>query len=44
MEYVAFSVAVIILLGLLFNKVFTRARLPGILGMLILGILIGPLD
>lgn len=42
MEYVAFSVAVIILLGLLFNRVFTRARLPGILGMLILGILIGP--
>ena len=42
MEYVAFSVAVIILLGLLFSRVFNRIGIPGILGMLVLGILIGP--
>lgn len=42
MEYVAFSVAIIILLGLLFSKAFNRIKIPGILGMLILGIMIGP--
>ncbi len=42
MEYVAFSVAIIILLGLLFNRIFSKIKLPGILGMLILGIIIGP--
>ncbi|BDH80140.1 hypothetical protein MTTB_15190 [Methanothermobacter tenebrarum] len=42
MEYVAFSIAIIILLGLLFNKVFNKIKLPGILGILILGIIIGP--
>lgn len=36
------SLATIILLGLTFNKMFERIRLPGLLGMLILGILIGP--
>ncbi|MDI6644055.1 MAG: cation:proton antiporter [Methanobacteriaceae archaeon] len=42
MESIALSLAIIILLGLLFNKIFTRIKLPGLLGMLILGILIGP--
>ncbi len=40
--YVAFSIAVILLLGLLFSKLFTKIKLPGLLGMLILGIIIGP--
>lgn len=38
----ATSLALIILLGLLFNTVFTKLKLPGLLGMLILGVLIGP--
>ncbi|MCC5910624.1 MAG: cation:proton antiporter [Clostridiaceae bacterium] len=38
----ALSLALIILLGLLFNKTFDRINLPGLLGMLLLGILIGP--
>jgi solute carrier family 9B (sodium/hydrogen exchanger), member 1/2 len=42
LQYVAFSVALIILLGLLFSKLFSRIKLPGLLGMLILGIIIGP--
>lgn len=41
-QYVAFSVAIIILLGLLFSKLFKQVKLPGLLGMLILGIIIGP--
>jgi len=41
-QYVAFSVALIILLGLLFSKLFNRIKLPGLLGMLILGIILGP--
>jgi solute carrier family 9B (sodium/hydrogen exchanger), member 1/2 len=42
MEYVAFSIAIIILFGLLFNKLFEKIKLPGLLGMLILGIILGP--
>ncbi|HSO25756.1 MAG TPA: cation:proton antiporter [Methanobacteriaceae archaeon] len=42
MEYLAFSIAIIILFGLLFNKLFTKIKLPGLLGMLILGVIIGP--
>lgn len=42
MEYVAFSIAIIILFGLLFNKLFNKVKLPGLLGMLVLGIIIGP--
>jgi len=42
MESIALSLAIIIILGLLFNKIFTKIKLPGLLGMLILGILIGP--
>ncbi|MBM7870326.1 NhaP-type Na+/H+ or K+/H+ antiporter [Clostridium pascui] len=38
----ATSLAVIILLGLISNAVFTKLKLPGLLGMLILGIIIGP--
>ncbi|EJP6473435.1 cation:proton antiporter [Clostridium botulinum] len=38
----ASSLAIIILLGLIANKIFEKLKLPGLLGMLILGILIGP--
>ncbi|MBZ4645584.1 MAG: solute carrier family (sodium/hydrogen exchanger), er 1/2 [Petroclostridium sp.] len=38
----ATSLAVIILLGLLANTLFTKLKLPGLLGMLILGVIIGP--
>ncbi len=38
----AISLAAIIILGLFFNKAFEKIRLPGLLGMLILGILLGP--
>lgn len=38
----AFSLAIIILLGLIFNKLFEKMNLPGLLGMLLVGILIGP--
>jgi NhaP-type Na+/H+ or K+/H+ antiporter len=41
-QSVAFSVAIIILLGLLASKLFNRIKLPGLLGMLLLGIVIGP--
>jgi len=36
------SLAIMIILGLLANAIFTKMRLPGLLGMLILGVLIGP--
>lgn len=36
------SLAVILLLGLPANKLFKELKLPGLLGMLILGIIIGP--
>jgi NhaP-type Na+/H+ or K+/H+ antiporter len=39
---VATSLAVIILLGLLANQIFEKLKLPGLLGMLILGVIIGP--
>lgn len=38
----ALSLAIIIIFGVLFNRVFNKLKLPGLLGMLILGILIGP--
>lgn len=38
----ALSIGVIILLGLTFNRAFERIKLPGLLGMLILGIAMGP--
>jgi solute carrier family 9B (sodium/hydrogen exchanger), member 1/2 len=38
----ATSLAIIIILGLLFNTLFAKIKLPGLLGMLILGAIIGP--
>ena len=38
----ALSLAVIIILGLIFNRLFEKMKLPGLLGMLLLGVLIGP--
>ena len=38
----AFSLGIIIILGLISNKLFEKIKLPGLLGLLILGILIGP--
>ncbi|AHM57879.1 sodium/proton antiporter, CPA1 family (plasmid) [Peptoclostridium acidaminophilum DSM 3953] len=38
----ALSLSLILLLGLTFNKIFEKMKLPGLLGMLILGIAIGP--
>lgn len=38
----ALSLAIIILLGMLVNLLFTKLKLPGILGMLFLGVLLGP--
>lgn len=36
------SLAIIITLGLIFNKLLKAIKLPGLLGMLILGIVVGP--
>ena len=36
------SLAIMLLLGLLANALFTKMKLPGLLGMLILGVLAGP--
>lgn len=41
-KYMGISLAIIILLGLLGGKLAEGFRLPGLLGMLILGIIIGP--
>lgn len=38
----ASSLAIILLLGLPANKLFEKIKIPGLLGMLILGIVIGP--
>lgn len=38
----ATSLAIIILFGLISNKVFSKLNLPGLLGMIITGVLIGP--
>lgn len=38
----AISLAIIVLLGLVFNFIFSKLNLPGLLGMLILGVIIGP--
>ena len=38
----AASLGIILLLGLPANKLFERFKIPGLLGMLILGIVIGP--
>ena len=36
------SLAIIITLGLISNKLFKLIKLPGLLGMIILGVIIGP--
>lgn len=36
------SLAIVLLLGMLANYLFTKLKLPGLLGMLLLGILLGP--
>ncbi|MEL7669753.1 cation:proton antiporter [Methanobacterium sp.] len=41
-QHVIFSIAIILLLGLLASKLFKKIKLPGLLGMLVLGIIIGP--
>ena len=38
----ATSLAIIILLGLLSNKLFSKFKIPGLLGMIMVGVLIGP--
>lgn len=38
----AFSIALIVLFGLLSDYLFTRMKLPGLLGMLLAGVLCGP--
>ncbi|MCM8709550.1 cation:proton antiporter [Clostridium sp. SYSU_GA19001] len=38
----ATSLALIIILGLIFNTLFAKIKMPGLLGMLILGVVIGP--
>ncbi|QUI21640.1 cation:proton antiporter [Vallitalea pronyensis] len=38
----ATSLAMIVLLGLIMNKIFQKMKLPGLLGMLLLGVAIGP--
>lgn len=38
----ATSLGIIIMLGLLANLIFTKIKLPGLLGMLILGVILGP--
>jgi NhaP-type Na+/H+ or K+/H+ antiporter len=38
----ALSLALIILIGLVFNRSFDKINLPGLLGMLLTGILLGP--
>lgn len=38
----AISLAIIIIFGVIFNKAFNKINLPGLLGMLILGVIIGP--
>lgn len=41
-ETMTTSIAIIIILGLVFNYIFIKFKMPGLLGMLILGVLIGP--
>lgn len=38
----AFSLALILVLAFLINEIFIKIKLPGLLGMILLGILIGP--
>jgi solute carrier family 9B (sodium/hydrogen exchanger), member 1/2 len=40
--WVAFNIAELILLGLLFDWVFRKMRMPGLIGLLLLGVVAGP--
>lgn len=40
--FVALSLALIIIFGLLVHFIFTKLRLPGLLGMLFVGVILGP--
>lgn len=42
MDKITLSLALIIVLGLILSRFFSRAGLPGLLGMLLLGVAIGP--
>lgn len=37
-----FSLGIIVILGFVFDNIFKKVKLPGLLGLLILGVLIGP--
>jgi NhaP-type Na+/H+ or K+/H+ antiporter len=41
-QFMLTSLSIILLLGLLANAIFTKMKLPGLLGMLILGVVMGP--
>ena len=41
-ETMAISLAFIIIIGFLADALFRRARLPGLVGMLMVGVLVGP--
>ena len=41
-EDMLFSLGIIVIFGLVFDNIFKKIKLPGLLGLLILGILIGP--
>ncbi len=42
MDNIALSLAIIIIFGLIFSRLFKRIGLPELLGMLVLGVIIGP--
>lgn len=42
MDNIALSLALIIVFGLIFSRLFSKIGLPGLLGMLVLGVLMGP--
>jgi NhaP-type Na+/H+ or K+/H+ antiporter len=42
MDNILLSLAIIIVFGLIFSRLFSKIGLPGLLGMLVVGILIGP--
>ncbi|MFZ2552006.1 MAG: hypothetical protein WAW83_08030 [Trichococcus flocculiformis] len=37
-----YSIALILILGFLLSSLFTRLQLPGLLGLILTGILLGP--
>jgi len=42
MDNILLSLAIIIVFGLIFSRLFSKIGLPGLLGMLVLGVIIGP--